>query len=273
MGSGSVFENKTVLITGAASGLGRAVALELARQGAGLILSDRNQEQMDETLALVREFDSPALAVQADVTRPEDCRKMVEAGLARFQKLDYLVASAGVSMWAAFDEVEDLSIFGKIMDVNYLGVVYSTYFALPHLKQSKGLITAICSIQGRIGVPFHTGYAASKHALHGFFSSLRYELASSKVDVLVVYPHWIQGTGLRSSAFGKNGQTLGPSKRRHTSEAVSPEQCSQAIARSMARRERELLIPSKLRALLILDVFSPRLAQTIVNRRVKEQKT
>jgi NAD(P)-dependent dehydrogenase (short-subunit alcohol dehydrogenase family) len=268
----SSFQKKTVLVTGAASGLGRAVALELAQRGANLVLSDRNREQLDESLALVEGLDSQALAVPADVTLQDDCRKMVENGVARFGALDYLVASAGVSMWAAFEEVEDLSIFSKIMDVNYLGVVYSTYYALPHLRRSKGLVTAICSIQGRIGVPYHTGYAASKSALHGFFSSLRHELTGSGVDILMVYPHWVQGTGLRSSAFGKHGQALGPSKRKHTREAVTVEQCTRAIVRSMARRKRELLIPSKLRGLLILELLSPRLAEAIVARRVKEQK-
>jgi NAD(P)-dependent dehydrogenase (short-subunit alcohol dehydrogenase family) len=272
MESAAVFGGKTILVTGAASGLGRALALELARRGANLILSDRNQEQVEETLATLQGQDFPAIAVQADVTRPEECRKMVEVGVARFQRLDYLVASAGVSMWAAFEEVEDLSIFSRIMDVNYLGVVYSTYFALPHLRKSKGLVTAICSIQGRVGVPYHTGYAASKHALHGFFSSLRHELRGSGVGILMVYPHWVQGTGLRSRALGKDGQALGPAKRKHSNESVSLEQCSEAIIQSMARRKRELLIPSKLRGLLLLDLLSPRLAERIVGRRVKEQK-
>ena len=108
-------------------------------------------------------------------------------------------------MWARFEEVQDLDVFERVMAVNYLGAVYCTYFALPHLKASKGVIVGICSIQGRIGVPFHTGYVASKHALHGFFSSLRYELKGTGVDILEVFPHWITGTNLRRNAFGKEG--------------------------------------------------------------------
>ncbi|MFB3905322.1 MAG: SDR family oxidoreductase [Acidobacteriota bacterium] len=260
-----------VLITGAASGLGRILAMDLAESGNELALFDLNADQLAETCRSCRELGREALPIVGDVTRPDDCKRLVEAAVARFGRIDALIASAGISMWAKFEDVKDLSVFPKLMQVNYLGVVYCTYHALPLLKQSRGMIVAISSIQGKIGVPYHTGYVASKHAVQGFFSALRTELKGTGVDVLLVLPHWLTGTRLREHAYGKDGAPLGKTRSRHSRESVTVEACSQAIIRAMGKRQRELVIPPKLKALPWLSLISPRLVEYIVTRKVDEQ--
>lgn len=267
-----MFGGKTIIITGASSGLGRTLALELAKTGANLVLSGRDHDRLEETKKLVQDFASPPLIVSGDVTKPEDCKRLVDFSISQFGSLDSLITSAGVSMWAKFEEVEDVSIFGKIMETNYLGALFCVYYALPHLRESKGMVVAISSIQGKIGVPFHTGYVASKHALHGFLGSLRTELNGSNVHILTVMPHWLKGTNLRKNAFGKSGDVIGESKREHSKESITLEKCSKEIIEAMVKRKRELIIPPRLKVLPWLALLNPKILDSIIKGKVSGQK-
>ena len=133
------------------------------------------------------------------------------------------------------------------------------------------MVVAISSIQGKIGVPLHTAYVASKHAVQGFFEALRPELSGSGVHVLTVLPHWLRGTNLRKYALGKDGEALGASKREHSKESISLEDCSKAILKAMQKRKRELVIPSKLKLLPWLHLISPALVESIVRGEVDRQ--
>src|SRR5439155_17357729 len=116
------------------------------------------------------------ITVKCDVAVENDCRTLVAAALLAFERIDVLVNNAGISMWARFEEITDLAIFERLMRVNYMGAVFCTAHALPHLRASKGRLVNIASLAGLIGVPTRTGYSASKHAMTGFFDSLRIEL-------------------------------------------------------------------------------------------------
>jgi short-subunit dehydrogenase len=273
--------NKNIVITGASSGLGAALAKELAFHKPNLILFSRNIDKLNQVAKSCNEKGAKAIAVQGDVTKPEDCKSLVEAAIDNFGSVDYLVLNAGISMWAEFAEVNDLSIFRKLIETNYLGAVYLTHYFLPHLIKSKGLITAISSIQGKISVPSHSGYVASKHALTGFLNTLRMELSRQRegsfgkhegVDVMLVMPHWLRGTDLRKNALDKNGNKIGESKKQHNKESISLEECSRKIIKGMLSRKRELIIPGKLKALTWLNLLFPNLAEKIVTGKVKEQE-
>ena len=267
----SAFRDKSVIITGASSGLGAALALHLARAGARLALFSPEGDRQREVASLCEEAGGRALAVIGDVTNPGDCEKLADRTAAHFGSVDFLVANAGISMWAGFPEIRDLDVFKRLIEVNYLGAVNCVYHALPHLRRSRGMIVAITSIQGKIAVPMHTGYVASKHALQGFCESLRMELEGSGVDVLTVLPHWLRGTELRMHALGKDGRELGTSSRKHSRESVSIEAACEAILDAMRRRRRELVIPWKLKLLMGLNLLSPRLAESIINSAMKKQ--
>ncbi|MFH1570104.1 MAG: SDR family oxidoreductase [Gemmatimonadota bacterium] len=266
------FAGRTAIVTGASSGLGAALARELARRGAHLVLFSPERARQEEVAAECAALGARALAVIGDVTRPDDCRRLVEETVREFGGVDYLVANAGISMWSRFEETADLSVFRKLMEVNYLGALHCAFYALPHLKRRRGLIAAITSIQGRIPVPLHTGYVASKHALQGFCEALRLELRGTGVDILTVLPHWLRGTELRQRAFAGDGRQLGPSSRRHSSESVSVEEACQAILRAMARRRRELVIPWKLKLLCALYALWPGRAEALIMRAVGKQE-
>ena len=265
-----MFRDKSVIITGASSGLGAALALELARHGAKLALFAFDERQK-EVAEQCRKLGSQAIAVIGDVTRPEDGRRLVETAIAELGAIDALIVNAGISMWSRFDSVEDVGLFRKLIEVNYLGAVNCIHPALPHIVKARGTIAAITSIQAKVGVPLHTGYVASKHALQGFCDSLRIELDGTGVNILTVLPHWLRGTELRSHALGADGGELGGSARKHGSDAVTVDAATKMILAAMTTGRRELYIPSKLRLLVALNGLSPVLAESLVKGRVDRE--
>ena len=247
------FANKTIILTGASAGIGRALALSLAQQGANLVLAARNQAALEEIAAActlqpgtaIASGTAPrAIAIPTDVTQPEACQQLIEKAIATFGQIDSLINNAGISMVTRFDEITDLSIFEQVMQVNYLGAVYCTHYALPYLKASRGLLVAISSLSGKTAVPTRTGYVASKHAMQGFFDTLRIELRGTGVDVLVVSPGFV-ATDIRERALGANGQPLGQSPRDESQGNMSVDECVRQIVWAMERRKREHLMTLK----------------------------
>ncbi len=231
-------------ITGASSGIGRALAIALAQRGANLILGARNQTNLEETKQACDAAGGKAIALPLDVTQPESCKAFIERGIEAFGSLDCLVNNAGTSLIANFEDITDLKAFETVMRVNYLGTVYCTHFALPYLKKSNGLLVGISSLCGKIGVPTRSGYVASKHAMQGFLDTLRMELVGSGVDVLVVSPGYV-ATDIRSRAMDGLGGVLGKSNRDEGQGTMSVEACTQAILRGIDGRKREVVMTAK----------------------------
>lgn len=267
-----MFENKNIIIAGASTGLGKALAEQLSLHKPNLVLFSRNIEKLKQVEHSCERNGARTLIVQGDITNKEDCEKLIEKTLSNFGLPDHLVLNAGISMWAKFEEISNPDLFKQLIETNYLGSVYITHYALPHLIKNKGLITVISSIQGKIAVPYHSGYAASKHALVGFFETLRMELTEKGVDVMLVMPHWLRGTNLRSNALDKDGNKIGESRKEHNKESISLEECSKKIIWGMKKRKKELVIPSKLKALPWLNLISTGLLGKIVKGKVEEQE-
>ncbi|MCH7574943.1 MAG: SDR family oxidoreductase [Candidatus Marinimicrobia bacterium] len=261
---------KTFIITGASSGLGQALAIELARYGTNLILASRNENALKSVAADCEAAGAPPpLALRTDITRLEDCRNLIARTVERYGTLDYLVLNAGVSMWARFEDVTDLSIYSRLMETNYLGPVNCIHSALPHLLESRGSIVAISSLQGKVGIPLHTGYSASKHALQGFLDALATE--QETIHILVVMPTWIKGTSLRANAYGPDGKIMGSSKRAHNSDAVSVQEVSEKIIKAIVRRKSEVVIPGRLKLLMWLQLISPAFVRKLIRNRLNLQ--
>jgi len=128
------------------------------------------------------------LIVPTDVSMQTQCKNLIDETIKAFGKLDILVLNAGVSLHSLFEDVQDLKQFHSLMNVNYFGYLYCTYYALPHLKRSRGNIGVVCSLSGEIGLPLRTGYCASKFAVRGFFESLRTELPADSVHITIISP-------------------------------------------------------------------------------------
>ncbi|MEQ9233534.1 SDR family oxidoreductase, partial [Coleofasciculus sp. E2-BRE-01] len=212
-----------------------------------------------------------AIAVPTDVTNPEACQQLIEQGVSRFGAIAGLVNNAGISMYATFDTVTDLSLFEQIMRVNYLGAVYCTHYALPYLKASKGLLVAISSLCGKHGVPTRSGYVASKHAIQGFFDTLRIELQETGVDVLVVSPGFV-ATTIRDRVLGGDGTPIQASLQDESHQAMSVEDCVDQILQAMVQRRRELVMTPKGRLGLWLKLIAPAWVDWMTARAIKSQR-
>ena len=262
------YEAKTIVVTGASVGIGRALCLALAPQRPRLVLASRDEARLQAVAGECRALGAQALVVPTDVGVESQCRALVERAASEYGGLDVLVNNAGLSMWARLDELTDLSIYERIMRVNYLGCVWLTHAALPHLKRSRGQVVVIGSLLGLTGAPTRTGYSASKHALMGFYDSLRIELVGTGVDITMVAPDFVV-TEIHKRSEGADGQPLGDTPMQE-SKLMTAEACAAMILRGMAGRRR--LVIGSLRGKLgrLVRIFAPgvidRVAQKAIAR-------
>ncbi|MES2521559.1 MAG: SDR family oxidoreductase [Gemmatimonadota bacterium] len=268
------FTGKVVLVTGASSGIGAELARQFASAGARVALAARDGARLEAVAAECRlpgSGSAPAdgpFVVRADVSEEASCRDMVERTVAHFGTLDILVNNAGLGSSGRFDEITDLSIFETLMRVNYLGSVWSTAYALPHLKRSRGQVVAISSLTGLAGVPKRTAYGATKHAMAGFFDALRIELAGSGVDVTVIYPGFVISE-INKRALAPDGKPFGDrGYKRRPEETMATDECCRLILRAVAGRERELVMTWRGKVGRLLKLISPKLVDGLARRAI-----
>ncbi|MFH1435055.1 MAG: SDR family oxidoreductase [Pseudomonadota bacterium] len=267
--SSSPFKENAVIVTGASAGIGRELALQLADRGAWLSLAARDAEKLGQVAAACRErAGAQALAIPTDVADRAQCKNLIEKTAAEYGRIDTLVNNAGITMWARFDELRDLDVLEKIMQVNYFGSVYCTHFALPFLKKSKGRLVGVSSLAGRTGVPTRSGYAASKHAMAGFFDTLRIELAEDGVTVTMIYPGFVS-TEVRKRASGADGRPLGESPVRE-SEVMTAGTCARLTLRAVGLRKRELVMTARGKAGQWMKLIAPGLVDSIAKKAIRE---
>jgi short-subunit dehydrogenase len=257
------FRDQVAIVTGASSGIGRALAIQLAEQGAKVVLAARRADLLEQVAATCRQASGEALAVPTDVADEIQCRALVEKTIATFDRLDLLVNNAGLAVIAKLEDYTDLRLFQHTMSVNFYGAVYCTYYALPYLIHSRGRIVAVSSLGGKAPLPYNSPYIASKFAMHGFFDSLRIELMRHGVSVTIVCPYWVV-TGFHEAQMDKVGTPRGPGGRAiYSKNMMTSERCAEIIQRATYRRQREELMgPGRLIAWLKL--LAPGLLDRIV---------
>ena len=230
------WEHHVIIITGASSGIGKALAIALAPDSPKLVLVARDRTRLEEVAESCERLGATTLVVPTDVADPQACEEMIQCAIGKFSRIDVLVNNAGMSMWSTVEEVQDVSQFRHLIDVNFMSSVYCTKFALPFLKQTRGRIVAISSVTSFTGVPSHAIYSASKHAMNGFFESLRIELEGTGVSVTIVAPDFVQ-TEIFERSLGADGQSLGLQLPDYDS-FLSSEACADIIVTAMAQRKR-----------------------------------
>jgi short-subunit dehydrogenase len=266
----AVYAGKVVVVTGASQGIGKALCRELAPQRPKLVLAARDAAALDTVAAECRTRGAETLVAPTDVTDEAACRALVENAVGRFSGIDVLVNNAGMGMLARFEDVTDLSLYERLMRVNYLGSVYPTFYALPHLKKSRGQIVAVSSLVGLTGVPMRTAYAATKHAQVGFFDSLRVELRGTGVSVTVIAPYFVQSE-IRKRSPGPDGGTVEASPVKE-SEVMTAEECARLMVRAMERRQRMLVMSFKGKLLRWVKLVAPGLVDQMAAEAVRKGK-
>lgn len=248
------FENKVVIITGASSGIGEAMAREFAAQGARVVLGARSVMKLQLIAGDIRSRGGQAAYCAVDVTKPEECCELVNTAVREFGGVDVLVCNAGISMRALFDDVE-LDVLHRLMDVNFWGTVYCCKYALPYLQASKGSIVGISSVAGLHGLPGRTGYSASKYAMTGFLETLRIENLRKGLHVMIACPGFT-ASNVRFSALTADGSQQGETPR-DEAKMMTPDEVARIVARDILRRKRLCLMDNEGRATHWVKKFAP----------------
>ncbi len=259
------FSGKTVAITGAGGGLGRALALRFAGAGARIALIDRDEVGLARAAAALDAAGATFIVAACDVTRQADCERALGAARVAFGGVDALVNNAGITHRSAFART-DPAVIRRVVEVNFFGALHCTHAALPDLVARRGIVIAISSVAGFAPLIARTGYAASKHALHGFFDSLRSEVEPQGVKVMLVCPSFIE-TGIEKNALSGDGQ---PVRHRQAIVGVraTPEEIADRIF-AAATRELRLLLPDRVSWMSWwVSRFAPRVYERLMARRL-----
>lgn len=230
-------KNKVIVITGASSGIGRALAKEFGLMGAKLSLAARRTDLLEE---LRGELPGTEILIQTtDVSLENDCRNLMEETIKRFGRIDLLINNAGLSMRAVFEDV-DLKVIRQLMDVNFFGTVYCSKYALPYLLKTRGSLVGVISIAGYVGLPGRSGYSASKFAIRGFLDTVRIENLQKGLHVLVAAPGFT-ASEVRQVALTNDGSQQGETPR-DESKMMTSEECAHHIVRAIQKRKRSLIL-------------------------------
>lgn len=232
------FNDKTVLITGGASGIGLATAREFAAAGARIAMVDMDEEALQKRQKEFRERKCKIFTIECDVTDPAACENAVAQVAEQFGTIDLLFNNAGITQRSLFERT-DISVIKKVMDVNFFGSVNMTKAALGFLVKSRGQIIVNESIAGVAPLLGRCGYAASKHALHGFFTSLRCELRQKGVHVMIICPGFIK-TNLQTRALGGDGK-IATREQTRIGKQQTPEFVAAQIRRG-AQQEKPMMV-------------------------------
>jgi short-subunit dehydrogenase len=263
-------KGKVVIITGASSGIGKACAVEFAKRGANLVLAARQYVTLCEiTAKLEKSHNIKALAVQADVSKQEDCEQLIKQAVATFGQIDILINNAGLSMRALFQDV-DLMVLKNLMDVNFWGTVYCSKYALSEILKTKGSIIGVSSIAGYRGLPGRTGYSASKFAMNGFMESLRTELLKTGVHVMVACPGFTT-SNIRVAALAEDGQSHGETSM-DEGKMMTAEEVAKIMADGIVNRKRTLVIGGQGKLTVWLNKLLPALADNLVFNHFTKEK-
>ncbi|MEJ6792634.1 MAG: SDR family oxidoreductase [Lacinutrix sp.] len=233
------FNNKVVWITGASSGIGKHLAIELSRQGAKIILSSRNIETLKTVKQLCENPENVKL-IALDIEDYTNLKSKVDSAITLFETIDIIVNNAGISQRALARET-DIAVDKRLMDINYLGTVALTKLILPHfIKNKSGQIVVTSSIVGKIGTPLRSSYAASKHALHGFFDSLRAELQQDNITITLICPGFVN-TNVSLNALTGDGS---PQQKmdKATKNGIAPNYFAILMAKAILKKRQEVYI-------------------------------
>ena len=260
------FTNKKILITGASMGLGENFAEFLSKYETKLILCARSEENLKQVAKNCEKNGSEVLVSKCDVTIENDCKTSVKEAIEKFGGIDILLLNAGISGSLPFSEMKDLSLFKKMMDVNFMGYVNMTFHALPEIKKSDGRICVISSLSGKLGIPMRTPYCSSKYAVTGFFESLRNELVmeTPNVKITICVPSWVD-TNIRKRHLVETQSKYDETKM------ISVEECVLKSLFAVSEGKREERYSGMMSYLPFLSSIEPETVDSLIRKAVYQK--
>lgn len=262
-------KNKVIIITGASSGIGKALVYRLAKQGAMIMMAARNVDTMIEISSELKNINPNIEYIKTDVSIETDCQKLIDTTIEKFGKIDVLINNAGISMRALFKDVH-LDVLKSLMDVNFWGTVYCSKFAIEHIIKQKGTIVGVSSVAGKKGLPGRAGYSASKFAMEGFLDVIRIENLKNGMNVLTVCPGFT-ASNIRNTALGKDGSFQ---KETPLDEAklMSAEEVADKTIDAIIKRKKSIVLTTQGKLTYIINKFFPRLTDKLVFNHFAKEK-
>ena len=259
---------QTILITGASSGIGRALALEYASKGWNLALMARNKEKLTRVAEDCKALKANTCISIGDVSIEADCQDFVETALHAFGDLHVLINNAGISMRGIFKDT-DLSVLKNLMDVNFWGTVNCTKHALPYLLKTKGTVIGVSSIAGFKGLPARTGYSSSKFAMQGFLESLRCENLETGLHVLIACPGYT-ASSIRENALDSKGKAQGQTPLKED-KLMSAEEVAKKIYQAVKVKKKYLILTTQGKLAVFINKWWPSIADRLTFNVVKKE--
>jgi short-subunit dehydrogenase len=261
-----IFQNKIVWITGASSGIGEALVYAFVSAGAKVVASARNEAELQRVKSQCSAPDSCHI-VPLDLAKVDALEGIVKGVFNSFQRVDYLINNGGVSQRSTAMETP-LELDRRIMEINFFGTVALTKYVLPYMvKQGGGYIAVTSSIAGKFGFYQRSAYAASKHALHGFFESLRLENRRQNIRVSMIIPGRVK-TNISVNAIDKEGRAHGKMDEGQSS-GISPERAARQILRGLSKSKREINVGGSELLMLYFKRFLPNL-HYLISKNISE---
>ncbi len=260
---------KVVVITGASGGIGEALAGVFSSNNYRVVVAARDAHKLEIVRKNIELRGGEAHSVICDVSREDDCRRLISEAVKTFDGIDVLINNAGISMRALFSEL-DLEVIRRVMSVNFWGTVYCTKHAFPYLLKSRGSIVGISSIAGKKGLPGRTGYSASKFAMEGFLETIRTENLKKGLHVLIACPGFT-ATDIRMNALSEKGIPQGESPR-DEERMMKPERVAYLIFKAVQNRKRDLILTANGRLAVWLNKFLPSFSDKLVFRHMAREE-
>lgn len=251
--------NKTIVISGIARGIGKALALEAADQGWQVAGLDIRQDDLDTLSEELNQFKQAHYLEVVDIRDAEACEAFIQKVVKALGSIHVLINNAGITHIAPEDKTS-IEASKNLMDINFMGTVHLSHFALPHIIASKGCLAGVSSVAGYSPLLYRTAYAASKHAVWGYLSSLRSEMREKKVQVLTICPSFV------STDLQENQQKY---FKNSTNEALTTQYVAQRILEAIEQRDDLCLIGKTAKRVYWLNRFFPKLYEKIMIKKMK----
>ena len=262
-------ENKVAVITGGSSGAGEALAYKFSREGFNIIIGGTNLKRLKNVKANILSIGTECEYIVHDISVNNDVKKMIDLSIKSFSRIDVLVCNAGISYRSVFEHI-NIDIFEKLFRINFFGSVYAVKHSIPHLINSKGTIIAISSLNGFIATPTRSAYVSSKHAMQGFFDSLRLELKNKDVHVMVASPGYFE-SNFRKNTLKSDGRKEGETSRDEKG-MISSEFLAKKIFDGYIKKKRDLIFTFRGKLAHLLKNWFPKLSDKLSYNEILNEK-
>jgi short-subunit dehydrogenase len=256
----SFYKDKVVVVTGGTDGIGKALVTNLLGKGAKVATCGRDNDKLYQLQSQFPSF--PLHTMVCDVSAEHDSKRFIETTIKFFGGIDIIINNAGISMRALMKDATT-DVIRKIIDINFMGVVYCTKYALDSIIERKGTIVGVSSIAGYRGLPGRSGYSASKFALQGWLEALRTELMDDGVNVMWVCPGFT-ASNIRNAALNKDAKNHGDTPL-DEAKLMTAEECATHILRAIEKRKRTLVLTFQGKQTVFLNKFFPKLADRLTH--------